>query len=273
MDTTSWKLLEDTKFFQDLAARYFLEDYQGQGGFSDMGQLLRMAKRVGLERDKLGLDLACGNGRPGLFVIRRNRCKLVGLGDSQEALEIGQHRAERYALEAYVSFVRGNLSNGLPFADNTFDGVISSEGFEGHNLAELASLYREVGRVLKPGGGFAFFYRSLEPAGLEQESAEVQQNLRQGQPDHLALLEQVGFGETRAAEVTGELRAMSRRQKSAYEERGVPEKLRASLGPALTDQLYTEMSRLHQQIANNQLHRWFFSAKKLSVDSYQSSVS
>jgi len=262
MNTTGWKLLEETKFFQDLAARYFLEDYQGQGGFTDMGQLLRMAKRAGLERDKLGLDLACGNGRPGLFVIRRNRCKLVGLGNSQEALEIGQHRAERYALEAYASFVRGDLSNALPFADNTFDGVICSEGFEAHNLARLESLYQEVWRVLKPGGGFAFFYRSLEPGGLEEESPEVQQNLQQGQIDHAALLQQSGFSTTRAAEVTGELRAMSRRMKSAYEERGVIEKLRTGLGAVLTDDLYAQMLRLHNQIANNQIHRWFFSTTK-----------
>ncbi len=250
-----WGLLENTKYFQDLAARYFQEDYQGQRGYSDMGQLLRMAKRAGLERDNFGLDLNCGNGRPALFVIRRNRCRLIGLGFEPEALKIGQHRAERYGLENQVAFVAGSGAT-LPFAEATFDGVVSSEDFG--LLPNFGQIYREAWRVLKPGGSFAFF----QIVQAELASSQVVLELEQKLAGHKTWLEQAGFGEVKAFEVTGELRALLARTKRAYEERGVLSRLRDSFGPELTDQFYNEILRLYRHLENNQIQRWFFSGKK-----------
>lgn len=255
-----WQTVEDTKFFQDLAGRYFLEDYQGQLGFCDMGQLLRMAKRAGLERDKLGLDLGCGNGRPGLFIVRRNRCRLVGLDSVPEALQIGQHRAERYGLENRAAFICADVNQTLPFAPETFDSIISAEGFQfGVNFEQV---YLEAHRVLKPDGGFAFYLQVLDEAAIEQEPVELQEDWRRGRVDHAGLLQAAGFTEMQAFEVTGELLGLVRRMKSAYEEPGVLEKLRESIGANLANQFYDEVLRLHRHLSNEQLHRWLFVAKK-----------
>lgn len=257
-----WAVLEDTKFFQDLAARYYQEDYQGQLGYSNMGQFLRMAKRAGLERDKLGLDLACGNGRPDLFIIRRNRCNLVGLTASQAGLEVGQHRAERYALESRAAYVLARLNQPLPFAEASFDGVIATEGFEGQAAPDL--IYREAGRVLKTGGGLAFFFTLYTEEAIIQEPIERQAGLRSGQADHAALLQQAGFGEIVQADATGELKALASHMKRAYEERGVLAKLRESLGQAVAEDFYAAILRLNRYISTGQVQRRFFAAKKAS---------
>lgn len=258
---SGFKLLEDTKLFQDMAGRYFQEDYQGQLGFSEMGQLLRAAKRAGLERDHLGLDLACGNGRPGLFIVRRNRCNLVGLDASAEALAIGQHRAERYALTDRARFVQSDLNDPLPFDPATFDGVIGVELFD-EQARDLENIYHDVYRVLKPGGSFAFYFRVLTDATNTQE-ATSDLSVWQNQPaDHLALLQKAGFTETYSANITWEFGALVARMKRVYEEKGVLDKLREALGPTLANQFYAEVLHLHQQITAEKLQRWLFSAKK-----------
>jgi ubiquinone/menaquinone biosynthesis C-methylase UbiE len=50
-----------------------------------------------------------------------------------------------------VRFVQGDVGK-LPFADNTFDIVLSMNGF--HAFPDKEAAYRETFRVLKPGGTF-----------------------------------------------------------------------------------------------------------------------
>lgn len=55
-----------------------------------------------------------------------------------------------------ISFVQGDVGS-LPFPDDSFDIVLSMNGF--HAFPDKKSAYREIWRVLKPGGKFiACFY-------------------------------------------------------------------------------------------------------------------
>lgn len=49
-----------------------------------------------------------------------------------------------------ADFVRADLGTGLPFRDAAFDGVASSLAF--HYVREWGPLFRELRRVLRPGG-------------------------------------------------------------------------------------------------------------------------
>lgn len=103
------------------------------------------------------LDVGCGRGG----TIRTIRTffapgELVGLDLSPEAVASCQRRLA----DAQTRFVCGDAQH-LPFEDGEFDGVTNLES--SHNYRDGMAFYREVCRVLKPGGHFA--YTDLLPVG------------------------------------------------------------------------------------------------------------
>ena len=96
--------------------------------------------------DKLILDCACGRG----FYLNMFRyvsnCRLVGLELEDEIIR----KAQRHVGHLPRLMLDNANIYALPYADNTFDGVILSEILE-HIDRDVDGL-REVYRVLKPGG-------------------------------------------------------------------------------------------------------------------------
>jgi len=96
------------------------------------------------------LDLGCGTGT--LTVALANRypsAAITGLDADAEALAIAQGKA-------HSTGVLMNLTHGraeaLPFAEASFDRVVSSLFFHHLTLQQKAAVLREVQRVLNPGG-------------------------------------------------------------------------------------------------------------------------
>lgn len=69
---------------------------------------------------------------------------------SADMMAVAQHRSEWMAL-SNVRFRQGDVG-ALPFADSSFDLVLSLNGF--HAFPDKEAAYRETFRVLKPGGIF-----------------------------------------------------------------------------------------------------------------------
>ncbi len=99
----------------------------------------RFFKRHLSGRQNLILDLGCGAGREML----KSYGKVAGIDLSVKPLRLA---AEMYDLAVLSDIKR------LPFADDSFDYVTSADLF-GHIEAEdKEQIYREICRVLKPGG-------------------------------------------------------------------------------------------------------------------------
>jgi SAM-dependent methyltransferase len=99
-----------------------------------------------------GLDLCCGTGA-GLGVLAEV-CRSGVTGVDFSAGMLAEARRRTDATGPRVSFVRAD-ARALPFA-SAFDLVVSFGAF-GHFLPrELPGLFRQVHRVLRPGGTFAF---------------------------------------------------------------------------------------------------------------------
>ena len=69
---------------------------------------------------------------------------------SADMMTVAQHRAEKMGL-GNIQFRQGDVG-ALPFEDGSFDLVLSLNGF--HAFPDKEAAYREVNRVLKPGGIF-----------------------------------------------------------------------------------------------------------------------
>jgi SAM-dependent methyltransferase len=92
------------------------------------------------------LDLACG---PGLVVAAAAKRGALPVGLDFSSAMVALARAERPG----IRFEEGD-AEALPFADGSFDAVVSNFGV--HHVAEPVKAVREAYRVLGPGGRLAF---------------------------------------------------------------------------------------------------------------------
>jgi SAM-dependent methyltransferase len=91
------------------------------------------------------IDLACGTGRTGAWLREHGVERIDGIDLTPEMLEAAKRRG------IYDTLKVGDItSTGL--ADGTYDLAIACLVDE--HLADLGPLYREVARIVKPGGRF-----------------------------------------------------------------------------------------------------------------------
>jgi MPBQ/MSBQ methyltransferase len=119
---------------------------RGRAATVDLAQLLALG---GSERV---LDVGCGIGGPSRFLAHTFACEVVGLDLTPEFCAVARLLAERTGLAERVSYRQGNALD-MPFEDETFDVVWSQNA--AMNIAERDRLYREMRRVLRPGGRLA----------------------------------------------------------------------------------------------------------------------
>jgi ubiquinone/menaquinone biosynthesis C-methylase UbiE/alpha-beta hydrolase superfamily lysophospholipase len=217
----------------------FWQDYLGH--FQSVGKCLDYVKLLdhvfhALEPVAPGqrvLDAGCGNGNAGLFLLNRlqpclpgvvqfreKSIQYVGIDVVPEALE----RANRTMTAAVseiehgdssvpplmtMSWAQVDLSQSLPFPDNTFDRIVSNLvlGYVRDPGAALKELYRVLapgGRLvisnLKPNGDFSGIYQNLvSSAALPQQREEARDLLN-------------NYGKIRQAEKEGQFYFFDRAQ-------------------------------------------------------------
>ncbi|MGD9331177.1 MAG: methyltransferase domain-containing protein [Desulfobacterales bacterium] len=107
-----------------------------------MQQTGRLLKAIGAQ-GLYGLDAGCGEGHFLAYLYAQNILGRMVAVDLDE-------RKLRYARQHYplCEYRRGNIQN-LPFADNTFDFVLTTEVFE--HLPDPETALSELNRVARPG--------------------------------------------------------------------------------------------------------------------------
>ena len=98
------------------------------------------------------LDVGCGTGTLLVFIKETHPAVAVaGADPDPKALARARHKAERARLDVQLDQAFGDA---LPYADASFDRVLSSLMFHHLEVNEKAKTLREVRRVLRPGGSF-----------------------------------------------------------------------------------------------------------------------
>ncbi len=98
-------------------------------------------------------DLGCGHGGPGLWAAQQTGATLTGIDLSPAGIELARRRAAQLGLDARARFTAGDLTaTGLP--DASCDAVMSLDVLP--FVPGKAAAVREVARILRPGGRFAF---------------------------------------------------------------------------------------------------------------------
>src|SRR5258708_30120694 len=110
-------------------------------------QLIRRAR---IQTGSRVLDLGCGTGTLTLRLKRQQPdAEVVGLDADPQALRIAEAKAAAAGIP--IAFDQG-MAFALPYADHSFDRVLSSLLFHHLTHEDKARTARNLARVLRPGG-------------------------------------------------------------------------------------------------------------------------
>jgi ubiquinone/menaquinone biosynthesis C-methylase UbiE len=95
------------------------------------------------------LDIGSGIGGPARYVATRFGCRVTGIDLTAEFCDVARHLTTLAGLADRVRFEAGDAL-AMPFAAGAFNGAYSIN--VAMNIADKAAFYREIRRVLVPGG-------------------------------------------------------------------------------------------------------------------------
>jgi sarcosine/dimethylglycine N-methyltransferase len=113
-----------------------------------------LAELAGITAEMSVLDAGAGVGGPARFLAATYGCRVTGIDLSEPFVDAARYLTERTGQGGQVSFQTASALE-LPFGDGLFDAVLLQH--VAMNIADRPRLYREIRRVLKPGGRFATF--------------------------------------------------------------------------------------------------------------------
>lgn len=139
--------------YDDAAIRFLAvlwgEGYLSPGGPEEVDRVL-----AGLDLSgKRVLDLGCGAGGITLHIARTHHpAEITGFDVELPVIEVARRAADLAGLSHKVSFVQAAPGK-LPFVDDSFDIIFSKDALV--HVADKEAIFRDIFRVLKPGGVFA----------------------------------------------------------------------------------------------------------------------
>jgi len=115
---------------------------------------MEFADQLGLRPGMELLDIGSGIGGPARYFAHHRKCRVTGIDLTDEYVRVAGALSQRAGLAGNLKFVQGSAL-ALPFPPGSFD--VAYMLHVGMNIADKATLFGQVKRVLKPGGTFGVY--------------------------------------------------------------------------------------------------------------------
>jgi len=123
---------------------------------------LELARAAGLDSAKYVLDVGCGVGGTSRCLAKEFGCRVTGIDLTDEYCRAATMLTAKTGLAHLVDCRQGDATK-LPFDDQAFDVVWTEH--VAMNIPDKTRLYKEMHRVLKPGGTLAIYDVLAGPSG------------------------------------------------------------------------------------------------------------
>jgi len=203
-------------------------------GGAEMSRAL--AEAAGVRKDDDVLDIGSGLGGPARMLAATYGCHVTGLDLNPAYARIATNLSARAQLADRTTFVESNAL-AMPFADGTF--TLAWTQHAAMNIADKSGLYREIHRVLKPGGRLAIHDVVLgngKPLEFPLPWSPTAELSAVVSPETLrAELQGAGFAEVMWRDMTGDAKAffasIQRPEADSGQGAPAPANLTALIGP------------------------------------------
>ena len=194
-------------------------DDVGQSGWITADELERFGEWLELREGARLLDVGCGSGGPALRLAESTGASVVGIDLLAEGVAQATQLAEERGLAGRARFAKVDAEGPLPFADGSFDAVLSTDAM--CHLPHRLETLREWHRVTAPGARILYTDPTIV-TGLVTD-AEVAARSSVGvyvfsaQSVNEELLAAAGFELVRREDLTENMAAMAGRWHDARE--------------------------------------------------------
>ncbi len=186
------------------------EGYMAPGGPGNVARILSSIDT----RDQHILDVGCGIGGPAMEMASRYGARVTGIDLEAPLIARAERAAGERGLADRCRF-QAVAPGALPFADGEFDVVVSSGAVT--QTDDVASLFSEFHRVLRPGGWFSCYewlrtdrpYTEAMHYWFEMEGLTYAMRSFE---EYLSLLAEAGFTEIDSEDATDWYRVEGRRE-------------------------------------------------------------
>jgi len=158
------------------APRHQLETFESSIARHEMWAAFRLELREG----KKALDMGCGVGGPMRTIARFSKAHVTGLNNNAFQVEKANKLNFELNLAHLCTAQKGDFMNMSQFADGTFDAAYHIEAL--CHAPDKKKVYREIFRVLKPGGMFLGYQWNVTPKYKKEN------------PEHLKLKQGIEVG-------------------------------------------------------------------------------
>ena len=121
-----------------------------------------MADRMQVEAGDHLLDVGSGIGGPARYMVGWFGCEVTGIDLTTEFCEVARHLNHLLSMDDRIHIHEGDAL-AMPFNDDSFDGAYSMN--VSMNIADKPAFYRELKRVLRPGGWLVLSEVAKGPGG------------------------------------------------------------------------------------------------------------
>ena len=143
----------DAEMYREVRVQTYGEDL-GQTSWVSTEESNEIPQRLELRPESAVLELGCGSGRYALQLAEVTGCRISGLDINGPGISTANKLARARGMDSRVCFEQCDISQPLPFDDQSFDAAFSNDAL--CHIPHRPNVLGEIWRVLRPGGRLLF---------------------------------------------------------------------------------------------------------------------